>query len=42
VPAATAMDGRALAARVREELKREIAEFGPVRLATVLVGDDPA
>jgi len=36
------MDGRALAARVREELKREIAEFGPVRLATVLVGDDPA
>jgi methylenetetrahydrofolate dehydrogenase (NADP+)/methenyltetrahydrofolate cyclohydrolase len=36
------MDGRALAARVREELTREIAEFGPVRLATVLVGDDPA
>jgi methylenetetrahydrofolate dehydrogenase (NADP+)/methenyltetrahydrofolate cyclohydrolase len=36
------MDGRALAARVREDLKREIAEFGPVRLATVLVGDDPA
>jgi methylenetetrahydrofolate dehydrogenase (NADP+)/methenyltetrahydrofolate cyclohydrolase len=36
------MDGRALAARVREELKREIAAFGPVRLATVLVGDDPA
>jgi methylenetetrahydrofolate dehydrogenase (NADP+)/methenyltetrahydrofolate cyclohydrolase len=36
------MDGRALAARVREELKREIAGFGPVRLATVLVGDDPA
>jgi methylenetetrahydrofolate dehydrogenase (NADP+) / methenyltetrahydrofolate cyclohydrolase len=36
------MDGRALAARVREELKHEIAEFGPVRLATVLVGDDPA
>jgi methylenetetrahydrofolate dehydrogenase (NADP+)/methenyltetrahydrofolate cyclohydrolase len=36
------MDGRALAARIREELKREIAEFGPVRLATVLVGDDPA
>ncbi|HMI28381.1 MAG TPA: bifunctional 5,10-methylenetetrahydrofolate dehydrogenase/5,10-methenyltetrahydrofolate cyclohydrolase [Gaiellaceae bacterium] len=42
MPAATPMDGRALAARVREELKREIAEFGPVRLATVLVGDDPA
>jgi methylenetetrahydrofolate dehydrogenase (NADP+)/methenyltetrahydrofolate cyclohydrolase len=36
------MDGRALAARVREELKREIATFGLVRLATVLVGDDPA
>jgi methylenetetrahydrofolate dehydrogenase (NADP+)/methenyltetrahydrofolate cyclohydrolase len=36
------MDGRALAARIREQLKREIAEFGPVRLATVLVGDDPA
>ena len=36
------MDGRALAARIREELKVEIAGFGPVRLATVLVGDDPA
>jgi methylenetetrahydrofolate dehydrogenase (NADP+) / methenyltetrahydrofolate cyclohydrolase len=36
------MDGRALAARMREELKGEIAEFGDVRLATVLVGDDPA
>jgi methylenetetrahydrofolate dehydrogenase (NADP+)/methenyltetrahydrofolate cyclohydrolase len=36
------MDGRALAARVREELRSEIAEFGDVRLATVLVGDDPA
>jgi methylenetetrahydrofolate dehydrogenase (NADP+)/methenyltetrahydrofolate cyclohydrolase len=36
------MDGRALAARIREELKGEIAEFGVVRLATVLVGDDPA
>jgi methylenetetrahydrofolate dehydrogenase (NADP+) / methenyltetrahydrofolate cyclohydrolase len=42
VPAATLMDGRALAARIREELKGEIAEFGDVRLATVLVGDDPA
>jgi methylenetetrahydrofolate dehydrogenase (NADP+)/methenyltetrahydrofolate cyclohydrolase len=42
VPAATAMDGRALAARIREELKAEIAGFGDVRLATVLVGDDPA
>ena len=36
------MDGRALAARIRDELKAEIAEFGDVRLATVLVGDDPA
>ena len=36
------MDGRALAARIREGLKGEIAEFGDVRLATVLVGDDPA
>lgn len=36
------MDGRALAARIREELKAEIADFGVVRLATVLVGDDPA
>src|SRR5436190_10179907 len=36
------MDGRALAARIREELTSEVAEFGDVRLATVLVGDDPA
>jgi len=36
------MDGRALAARIREDLKAEIAGFGEVRLATVLVGDDPA
>jgi len=36
------MDGRALAARVREQLQADIAEFGDVRLATVLVGDDPA
>ena len=36
------MDGRALAARIRDDLKGEIAAFGDVRLATVLVGDDPA
>jgi methylenetetrahydrofolate dehydrogenase (NADP+) / methenyltetrahydrofolate cyclohydrolase len=42
VPAATLLDGRALAAHTREELKAEIAGFGDVRLATVLVGDDPA
>jgi methylenetetrahydrofolate dehydrogenase (NADP+) / methenyltetrahydrofolate cyclohydrolase len=39
---ATPIDGRAVAARIREELKDEIAAFGDVRLATVLVGDDPA
>jgi methylenetetrahydrofolate dehydrogenase (NADP+) / methenyltetrahydrofolate cyclohydrolase len=42
VAAATPLDGRALAARIREELKAEIADYGDVRLATVLVGDDPA
>src|SRR2546421_6856654 len=36
------MDGAALAARIREEVKSEISEAGSVRLATVLVGDDPA
>jgi methylenetetrahydrofolate dehydrogenase (NADP+)/methenyltetrahydrofolate cyclohydrolase len=36
------MDGTALAARLRGELKGDIAELGRVGLATVLVGDDPA
>jgi len=36
------MDGAALAARIRDEVKSEIPEVGSVRLATVLVGDDPA
>ncbi len=36
------MDGAALAARVRQEVKDEVAELGHVGLATVLVGDDPA
>lgn len=36
------MDGAALAARMREEIKQEVAEIGHVGLATVLVGDDPA
>jgi methylenetetrahydrofolate dehydrogenase (NADP+)/methenyltetrahydrofolate cyclohydrolase len=36
------MDGKALAARVREDVAREVAELGHVGLATVLVGDDPA
>ncbi len=40
--AATPIDGAALAARIRAELKDEIADFGDVRLATVLVGEDPA
>ena len=39
---ATLMDGAALAARMREEVKQEVAELGHVGLATVLVGDDPA
>jgi methylenetetrahydrofolate dehydrogenase (NADP+)/methenyltetrahydrofolate cyclohydrolase len=40
---ATLMDGKALAARVREEVAREVAAFErPIGLATVLVGDDPA
>jgi methylenetetrahydrofolate dehydrogenase (NADP+)/methenyltetrahydrofolate cyclohydrolase len=39
---ATLMDGAALAARLRQEVKVEVAEFGHVGLATVLVGDDPA
>jgi len=36
------MDGAALAARIRRELKDEIAELGHIGLATILVGDDPA
>ena len=37
------MDGKALAARIREEVAREVAAFErPIGLATVLVGDDPA
>jgi len=39
---ATLMDGAALAARIRQEVKEEVAELGHVGLATVLVGDDPA
>ncbi len=40
---ATMMDGKALAARIRAEVAREVAAFpGPIGLATVLVGDDPA
>jgi len=39
---ATLMDGAALAARLRQEVKEDVAELGHVGLATVLVGDDPA
>ena len=40
--AATPLDGRALAAKVRAAVKEEVAQLGTLRLATVLVGDDPA
>jgi methylenetetrahydrofolate dehydrogenase (NADP+)/methenyltetrahydrofolate cyclohydrolase len=41
--AATPMDGKALAERVRAEVAREVAALGrPIGLATVLVGDNPA
>lgn len=37
------MDGKALAARVRADVAREVADLGrPIGLATVLVGEDPA
>jgi methylenetetrahydrofolate dehydrogenase (NADP+) / methenyltetrahydrofolate cyclohydrolase len=40
---ATLMDGRALAARIRAEVAREVGGFGgTIGLATVLVGEDPA
>ncbi len=39
---AQVIDGKALAARVREEVAAEVAELGDVGLTTVLVGDDPA
>jgi methylenetetrahydrofolate dehydrogenase (NADP+)/methenyltetrahydrofolate cyclohydrolase len=40
---ATLMDGRALAARIRAEVAREVHGFGSlIGLATVLVGEDPA
>jgi methylenetetrahydrofolate dehydrogenase (NADP+) / methenyltetrahydrofolate cyclohydrolase len=40
--AATIMDGKALAARIRVEVAEEAVELGSLGLATVLVGDDPA
>ena len=39
---ATLIDGKALGAKVREEVAESVAELGHVGLATVLVGDDPA
>jgi methylenetetrahydrofolate dehydrogenase (NADP+) / methenyltetrahydrofolate cyclohydrolase len=39
---ATIIDGKALAAKVREEVAASVAELGHVGLATILVGDDPA
>ena len=36
------MDGKALAARVRADVARDVEDLGHVGLATVLVGDDPA
>jgi methylenetetrahydrofolate dehydrogenase (NADP+)/methenyltetrahydrofolate cyclohydrolase len=39
---ATVLDGKALADRVRAEVKEEVAVTGEIGLATVLVGEDPA
>jgi methylenetetrahydrofolate dehydrogenase (NADP+)/methenyltetrahydrofolate cyclohydrolase len=40
--AAVLIDGKALAARVREEVGASVAQLDHVGVATVLVGDDPA
>jgi methylenetetrahydrofolate dehydrogenase (NADP+)/methenyltetrahydrofolate cyclohydrolase len=40
--AATLIDGKGLAAKVREEVAAAVAELDHVGVATVLVGDDPA
>jgi methylenetetrahydrofolate dehydrogenase (NADP+)/methenyltetrahydrofolate cyclohydrolase len=40
--AATIMDGKALAERIRAEVAQEAKAFDSLGLATVLVGDDPA
>ena len=39
---ATLIDGRAVAAGIREDVAAAVRELGRVGLATVLVGDDPA
>jgi methylenetetrahydrofolate dehydrogenase (NADP+) / methenyltetrahydrofolate cyclohydrolase len=40
--AATLMDGKALAQRIRADVAREVSQLGGLGLATVLVGEDPA
>jgi methylenetetrahydrofolate dehydrogenase (NADP+)/methenyltetrahydrofolate cyclohydrolase len=41
--AATMIDGKALAEKVREKVAEDVAAYGePLCLATILVGDDPA
>jgi methylenetetrahydrofolate dehydrogenase (NADP+)/methenyltetrahydrofolate cyclohydrolase len=40
--AATLIDGRALAQRIRATVAEEVRALGEIGLATVLVGDDPA
>jgi methylenetetrahydrofolate dehydrogenase (NADP+)/methenyltetrahydrofolate cyclohydrolase len=40
--AATSMDGKTLAARIRARVAEEARELGGIGLATILVGDDPA
>jgi methylenetetrahydrofolate dehydrogenase (NADP+)/methenyltetrahydrofolate cyclohydrolase len=40
--AATSMDGKTLAARIRARVTEEARELGGIGLATILVGDDPA
>jgi len=40
--AATLIDGRALAKRIRAQVAEEVRAIGRVGLTTVLVGDDPA
>jgi methylenetetrahydrofolate dehydrogenase (NADP+) / methenyltetrahydrofolate cyclohydrolase len=39
---ATLLDGKALAERVRAEVKASVSELGEPGLATILVGEDPA
>ena len=37
------MDGKAVAEKIKADVKRDVAAFGkPIGLAAILVGDDPA